>query len=80
MSDTVQVACPSCLTANRVLADRLGEGPACGRCGKPLLTAAPAELDEAGFDALVARTGLPVRLGAAPAAAWRRTSSAPRRS
>lgn len=60
MSDTVQVACPSCLTANRVLADRLGEGPVCGRCGKPLLTAAPAELDEAGFDALVARTGLPV--------------------
>lgn len=60
MSETVQVACPSCLTANRVLADRMGESPKCGRCGKPLLTAAPAELDEAGFEAFVARTGLPV--------------------
>jgi thioredoxin 2 len=60
VSGTVQIACPSCLTANRVPEERMGEGPKCGRCGEPLLTAAPVELDEAGFDAFVARTSLPV--------------------
>jgi len=60
VSETVQLACPSCLTANRVPADRLGDGPKCGRCGAPLLAAAPIELDEARFDTYVARNGLPV--------------------
>ncbi|MGQ0509006.1 MAG: thioredoxin TrxC [Betaproteobacteria bacterium] len=60
MSETVQLACPSCLTANRVPADRVGDGPKCGRCGEPLLAAAPLELDEARFDTYVARSGLPV--------------------
>jgi len=57
---TVQVACPHCLTPNRVPAGRLGEGPKCGKCGTPLLDGAPAALDEASFDAFVARTDLPV--------------------
>ncbi len=60
MSDIVQVACPACLTANRVPSARLGEEPRCGHCGKPLLADKPIELDEAGFDKFVARTGLPV--------------------
>jgi thioredoxin 2 len=60
VSETVQLACPSCLTANRVHADRLGDGPKCGRCGAPLLPAAPVELDEAGFEKFVASSGLPV--------------------
>lgn len=60
MSATVQLACPSCLTANRVPADRVGDGPKCGRCGAPLAAGAPVELDESGFDTYVARSGLPV--------------------
>ena len=56
----VQVACPACLTANRVPAERLGEQPKCGKCGTPLLGGAPLELREDQFDAFVARTGLPV--------------------
>lgn len=60
MSETVQLACPSCLTANRVHADRLGDGPKCGRCGEPLRAADPAEVDEAGFEKFVARSELPV--------------------
>lgn len=28
----VQIACPHCLTANRVPAARLGEDPECGKC------------------------------------------------
>ncbi|HKI65247.1 MAG TPA: thioredoxin TrxC [Burkholderiales bacterium] len=58
--DSVQVVCPHCLTPNRVPAGRLGEGPKCGKCGAALLEAAPVALDEASFDAFVARTELPV--------------------
>ena len=56
----LEVACPACLTANRVDASRLGEGPKCGRCGAPLLDGKPVELDETRFAALVERGGLPV--------------------
>lgn len=55
-----QVACASCLTANRVPSARLADGPNCGSCGAPLVTGAPVELDEASFDTYVARSGIPV--------------------
>ena len=58
--DVTQVACASCLTANRVPSARLGDGPNCGSCGAPLVTGAPVELDEASFDTYVARSGIPV--------------------
>src|SRR5687767_9575028 len=32
-SETIQLACPACLIANRVPAARLGEDPKCGKCG-----------------------------------------------
>ena len=57
---TVQVACPQCLSANRVPADRLAERPKCGKCGTELLDGAPVALDEGRFDDFVARTELPV--------------------
>jgi len=60
VSEPVQIACAACLTANRVPAARLGEGPTCGKCGAALLDGAPAELGEAQFDTFVARTELPV--------------------
>jgi thioredoxin 2 len=56
----VQVVCPSCLTANRVPAERLGESPTCGKCHAPLLAGEPVALDDSSFDALVGRTELPV--------------------
>jgi thioredoxin 2 len=55
-----EVVCPRCLTENRVPAGRLEEAPKCGECGAPLLDASPAELDEASFDLVIGRTGLPV--------------------
>jgi thioredoxin 2 len=58
--DAVQLACPDCLTPNRVPADRLGEAPKCGKCGALLTAAAPLALDETRFDAYVGRTQLPV--------------------
>ena len=54
------VACPACLTGNRVAEDRLGDGPKCGHCGAALLEGKPVELDEARFAAVVGRTDLPV--------------------
>jgi len=60
MSDVVQVACPSCLAANRVPAARVAEDPKCGKCGAALLGGAPAELGEDQFEAFVQRTELPV--------------------
>ena len=60
MSETVQVACPSCLAANRVPAQRLGEDPKCGKCGAQLLDGVPAELGEPQLEAFIARTALPV--------------------
>jgi len=56
----VLIACPACLTGNRVAADRMGDGPKCGHCGAALFDGKPVELDEARFDAVVGRTELPV--------------------
>ena len=59
-SETLQVACPSCLTANRVPAERAGEDPKCGKCGALLLPGTPVELAESAFDDFVRRSDLPV--------------------
>ncbi|MCX7960691.1 MAG: thioredoxin TrxC [Burkholderiales bacterium] len=59
-TDVLRVACPACLTTNRVRASRAAEGPKCGRCGAPLLDGSVREADAATLDALVERTDLPV--------------------
>jgi len=56
----MHVACPHCLTTNRVPDERLGESPVCGRCGEALLPGTPVELNDSNFDAFVARSELPV--------------------
>lgn len=60
MSEPLLIACPQCAAANRVPAERLGEGPRCGRCKAPLFTAQPAVLTDATFDPFLARTTIPV--------------------
>jgi thioredoxin 2 len=60
MSEPVKIACPACLAANRVPAERLGEDPKCGKCGAALLDGAPAELAEDQFEVFLQRTELPV--------------------
>ena len=56
----VHVGCAHCATENRVAAGRLGDAPKCGQCGGPLLPPAPVELNDATYDTVIARTGLPV--------------------
>ena len=54
------IGCPSCSTINRVPAERLADGPVCGKCKAPLADGKPVPVSEATFDAAVTRTELPV--------------------
>lgn len=54
------VPCLQCGAMNRIPADRLAEGPACGRCHKALFTGQPTELDATDFSAKAMRGDLPI--------------------
>jgi putative thioredoxin len=56
----MHIACPHCRATNRVPDERLAQDPVCGRCGQALLDGTPIELTDANFDAVTARTELPV--------------------
>ncbi len=60
MSESLQVACPSCSTPNRVPADRLVQAPVCGRCKQPLFLGKPAVLDNNRFEVHFTRSELPL--------------------
>lgn len=64
MDDTTQLACPHCLTINRVPDARLGENPVCGRCTKPLFTGLPVALTAANAEALLLKSEQPVIIDA----------------
>ena len=59
MNTSVHVVCPHCAATNRVPRARLHDAPTCGKCKRPLFTAAPITLDEASFDRQIGG-GLPV--------------------
>ncbi|MED5618915.1 thioredoxin TrxC [Ideonella sp. BN130291] len=54
------LACPACLTTNRVPQERLLEEPVCGRCGVALMPAQPVTLTDASLARYLAGTELPV--------------------
>src|SRR3546814_20840921 len=56
----LNLACPHCGALNRVPRERLGDGPNCGRCGKPLFTAQPVMLDAGNFELHATRSDLPL--------------------
>jgi len=58
--DRLILACPQCLTPNRVPAQRLGDEPKCGKCGSAVLADKPVPLTDASFDLFVQRSDLPV--------------------
>ncbi len=58
--DATLIACPHCHQRNRVPAERLADDPVCGRCARPILAGEPVELNDANFDAVAGRSGLPV--------------------
>ncbi len=57
---TTNIVCPHCNTVNRIPAARLGDRPVCGKCKKPLFTAAPVVLDDGNFNQHLTRSDIPV--------------------
>jgi len=56
----MELVCPHCGTVNRVPAERFSDRPQCGKCGGPVFTGQPVELDAARFDKFIGRNELPV--------------------
>ncbi len=56
----MQIACPHCLTRNRVPDERLGEDPRCGSCKGPLLPAEPVAVSGDDLPKLAAGSEVPV--------------------
>ncbi|MGA9572852.1 MAG: thioredoxin TrxC [Lysobacterales bacterium] len=60
MSFSKKVVCPYCGAVNRVPAERLGDSPLCGKCGKHIFAAKPIELTSASFHKHIAGSEIPV--------------------
>jgi thioredoxin 2 len=60
MTESLRIACPACLTLNRVPAARLQQAPKCGQCHGALLSGHPAPLTQASFDRILNGSDLPV--------------------
>lgn len=60
VEEKLLLACPRCLTANRVPASRLGDDPKCGKCAAPLLDGKPVGLGGESFEAFLQKSDLPV--------------------
>jgi thioredoxin 2 len=56
----MQLVCPQCATRNRVLDERLADGPKCGQCGTLLTAPEPTALPGERLASFVAGTGQPV--------------------
>ncbi len=60
MSPSSHLVCPHCDAVNRIPAERLGDGPKCGKCRQPLFTAQPVELNAGNFQKHISRGDIPV--------------------
>ncbi|NOZ54672.1 MAG: thioredoxin TrxC [Gammaproteobacteria bacterium] len=60
MSDALHIVCPQCMTINRIPADRLAEGPKCGKCHQALFSAHPVALTATSFASHIERNDIPV--------------------
>ncbi|MGE4296697.1 MAG: thioredoxin family protein [Desulfovibrionaceae bacterium] len=54
------LVCPSCDALNRVVPDKLGHGPVCGKCRTPLTPTVPTVLDGPRLARLIAKHQLPI--------------------
>lgn len=60
MSPSVHLICPHCSAVNRLPAERMAEGPTCGRCKAALFEGQPLEVDEAAFERHLTRNDVPL--------------------
>ena len=56
----MHLVCPSCFAVNRVPDEKIHSQPKCGKCGAPVLAAAPVELTQANFAKFIQHNELPV--------------------
>ena len=56
----ITVRCQFCETWNRVVAERAGDRPKCGKCGKPMLVDRPIALNDETFARTIAESDIPV--------------------
>jgi thioredoxin 2 len=60
MTTKNKLVCPSCNATNAIPANRLGDGPLCGKCKESIFSAHPVELDQTGFQKHIASNDIPV--------------------
>ena len=60
MNATHNVVCPACTTTNSIPANRMGDGPICGKCKEPIFSAHPVELSQASFQRHIGANDIPV--------------------
>ncbi|MBE9559947.1 MAG: thioredoxin TrxC [Proteobacteria bacterium] len=60
MSNLKHIVCPHCAATNRIPADRLNAGPACGKCHKALFNGKPLILNAENFQPHINRNEIPV--------------------
>lgn len=60
LSRQATLSCPFCDTLNRVDLARLGDGPKCGSCSRPLRLDRPLPIPGEALDRIVAETDVPV--------------------
>ncbi|MGR9092299.1 MAG: thioredoxin TrxC [Gammaproteobacteria bacterium] len=56
----VHLPCPHCNSINRIPAERVHDGPKCGKCAAPLADGQPVELNAANFAKMTTKSDLPV--------------------
>jgi len=60
MTESLHLACPACLTVNRVPAQRLRQAPKCGHCHQPLFTGQPLALTRNSFNKILNGSDIPI--------------------
>ena len=60
MVNDLHIVCGGCHGVNRVPRSRLADDPKCGRCGAPLMTGRPIDVDGRGLRQQVERSDLPI--------------------
>ncbi|HWK54642.1 MAG TPA: thioredoxin TrxC [Hyphomicrobiales bacterium] len=58
--ETINLTCGNCDTPNRIPAQRLGDGPRCGRCKQPLFAGTPLVLTVDNVVQVLQNTGVPL--------------------
>ena len=54
------IVCPHCSAVNRVSASKPALNAKCGKCKAPLFSGVPAELTDASFAKMIAKTSIPI--------------------